>query len=481
MATSFALRFPATDTWHGLARLPRWSGRRRGPSHGRTFPSPVDCAISNGVYFRTHPPLSPQTITRQVLASSLARPARSQIAPSLPPARAIGGSAQRARRALSSVPLAGSCGALGGAAFGAREAGGRLLRGLGHPSRQQCRAIAGTGGEGGGERVEGSVERQSFVLSGRGGRSEHYDVIVIGAGGALVGGGSSFSAVEEGEQYDVIVIGAGHAGCEAALASARLGARTLLLTLSLDKIAWQVGGIEAWGGGRGMGGVRQLWRPPGWVRGSTGVRQAGRQDTAAHPVPRQDCMAGGWVGRMRGSELLDTSLELTFESTQKPFPSSTLFRLPLLPPSSASLATGGIRTAKSQSPCNPAVGGPAKSQLVHETDALGGEIGRMTDRCYVQKRVLNRSRGPAVWALRAHPHSSCTFPHPPHSSPPLPTPLLPLRCYMQKRVLNRLCWPIGCYVQKRVLNRSRGPAVWALRAQTDKREYSEEMRKVVEK
>jgi tRNA uridine 5-carboxymethylaminomethyl modification enzyme len=52
-------------------------------------------------------------------------------------------------------------------------------------------------------------------------------------------------------------------------------------------------------------------------------------------------------------------------------------------------------------PCNPAVGGPAKSQLVHEIDALGGEIGRMADRCYLQKRVLNRSKGPAVWALRA--------------------------------------------------------------------------------
>ncbi|CAI5963834.1 unnamed protein product [Closterium sp. NIES-65] len=129
---------------------------------------------------------------------------------------------------------------------------------------------------------------------------KQYGVIVIGAGHVAArhsqrwrraSNGPAFSAVEEGEQYDVIVIGAGHAGCEAALASARLGARTLLLTLSLDKIAWQ--------------------------------------------------------------------------------------------------------------PCNPAVGGPAKSQLVHETDALGGEIGRMTDRCYVQKRVLNRSRGPAVWALRA--------------------------------------------------------------------------------
>ena len=43
-------------------------------------------------------------------------------------------------------------------------------------------------------------------------------------------------------------------------------------------------------------------------------------------------------------------------------------------------------------PCNPAVGGPAKSQLVHEVDALGGEIGRLADRCYLQKRVLNRSK-----------------------------------------------------------------------------------------
>ncbi|OBQ32451.1 MAG: tRNA uridine 5-carboxymethylaminomethyl modification protein, partial [Anabaena sp. MDT14b] len=87
------------------------------------------------------------------------------------------------------------------------------------------------------------------------------------------------------------VVGAGHAGCEAALATARLGCRTLLLTLNLDKIAWQ--------------------------------------------------------------------------------------------------------------PCNPAVGGPAKSQLTHEIDALGGEIGKIADRTYLQKRILNSSRGPAVWALRA--------------------------------------------------------------------------------
>ncbi len=93
------------------------------------------------------------------------------------------------------------------------------------------------------------------------------------------------------ESFELIVVGGGHAGCEAALTAARLGIRTALLSLNLDRIAWQ--------------------------------------------------------------------------------------------------------------PCNPAVGGPAKSQLVHEVDALGGVIGRLADATALQKRILNASRGPAVWALRA--------------------------------------------------------------------------------
>src|SRR2546430_6518058 len=91
--------------------------------------------------------------------------------------------------------------------------------------------------------------------------------------------------------YDVIVVGAGHAGCEAALASARMGRKTLLLTMNLDSVALM--------------------------------------------------------------------------------------------------------------PCNPSMGGPAKGHLIKEIDALGGEIGRNTDRTFIQIRLLNTSKGPAVQALRA--------------------------------------------------------------------------------
>lgn len=91
--------------------------------------------------------------------------------------------------------------------------------------------------------------------------------------------------------YDVIVVGAGHAGCEAAIAPARLGAKVLLTTLNLDNIALM--------------------------------------------------------------------------------------------------------------PCNPAVGGPAKSNLVREIDALGGVMADVTDATYVQLKMLNSSKGPAVRALRA--------------------------------------------------------------------------------
>ena len=52
-------------------------------------------------------------------------------------------------------------------------------------------------------------------------------------------------------------------------------------------------------------------------------------------------------------------------------------------------------------PCNPAIGGPAKGQMVSEIDALGGQMGVVADKTWIQMKVLNRSRGPAVQCLRA--------------------------------------------------------------------------------
>mgnify|MGYP001943169612 FL=1 len=102
--------------------------------------------------------------------------------------------------------------------------------------------------------------------------------------------GSAMATYEAG-QYDVIVIGAGHAGVEAAYAAAKRGAKTLILTLNLDMIAFM--------------------------------------------------------------------------------------------------------------PCNPSIGGPAKGIVVREVDALGGLMGKVIDKTYIQMRMLNTAKGPAVRALRA--------------------------------------------------------------------------------
>lgn len=65
----------------------------------------------------------------------------------------------------------------------------------------------------------------------------------------------------------------------------------------------------------------------------------------------------------------------------------------------ALLITGNLKMVSSM-PCNPSIGGPAKGIVVREIDALGGYMGKNADLCQIQRKMLNKSKGPAVWSLR---------------------------------------------------------------------------------